>query len=1190
MTVMSPSTKGLMDSIHAHVLLSSLNEQRTSGLFCDVTIVVEDIKFRAHRNVLAASSGYFRNALSTPEHGASGQVLELLDLRSEIFASILNFIYSSKVAPAGTEDIRLLVAAGKKLGIPFLEKLMEQERRGSGALYNHSLSSRQPTKISSPRHTPLSFGSHPLKRESARPEEMECASGPRITNAFSIREAGVGHHPFTSLGLRSEEHRSPEQELLPQSSAPSQSEPVHTLSEHSYAVSQMHNAVERSEEKQEVVNGDMDHTQAPIRPRAFQNSGPLKKRHRFGAGLSEETPVTPASGTPLQANGGCPSSVSAVVPSSAFISSNAVDKVSSGKEQHASKTTSTEETVNPPSLSPSSSHCDYCPETFTGRATLNRNAHIRKKRFVSYLFCKFCYRKFMHPKRLRNHEQVCCKAKVLAPERNLRRTETRGSLSDANEPNPIDREFSWHRPSSTADSAEATHEVERGAGLTEEQRLYTCGVCKRVYVTLSSLRRHENVHSWRRAYPCHYCDKVFALAEYRTKHEIWHTGERRYQCIFCLDTFMTYYILKNHQKSFHGIDPRLVVSKKSANSSFKGSVYPIKLYRLLPMKYRKRRYTYRQTFSQEYHNQTVSLPVTCSSASTSLEEASADGACARQSLFSLPMTFMATPKVIASVTPNISFDPPCNQDINQLPSSEVASSQRISTSVPSGMDEYSSLSHVGSRESSVISYGYTHPTVPKQVNKMSSVRQISDKASAPLNTSHNDKSSLPFLEASQASSLDLGYKLGDLPNPSPPPDTMADQLLLSSRNNLTNDQSSAGKTETYIAKPACPGPSVGSQVLPLCQITVKIGEEALVHRRVRDAQLFPRKRKTTLWCREEEEAQKNSGERSRNFPSLRMRTDLTSLAEAESNDDVTDRDSNDHLWRPYYSYKPKKKPKKLKPKQRGTSQTRPPGRPLKGTTRVPEYKDKEDYLQACYSQNDKILQDKVNNTNRLKNSSQKATYICDVCSSVFFSLSTLQTHVKTRHPCSCQTCGKPCSPMDMPSSLEDGGKIVCKSCIRDGSCFENVTRSLRTEKRYRCSFCPQRFLYLATKKSHEKKHVEKHGKGYGCCYCPKVCKTPTSLGIHQKRHLIKTEEVEGDNKALAKTMFATNDAPKLKAYEFSDVDSSVLKLEEQVEINSKGCYQELKQPQMKTLRSPLWESTSFIRSSEGFLGRHREPL
>ena len=37
-------------------LLNSLNEQRGHGLFCDVTVIVEDRKFRAHRNILSASS------------------------------------------------------------------------------------------------------------------------------------------------------------------------------------------------------------------------------------------------------------------------------------------------------------------------------------------------------------------------------------------------------------------------------------------------------------------------------------------------------------------------------------------------------------------------------------------------------------------------------------------------------------------------------------------------------------------------------------------------------------------------------------------------------------------------------------------------------------------------------------------------------------------------------------------------------------------------------------------------------------------------------------------------------------------------------------------------------------------------------------------------------------------------------
>uniref|UniRef100_A0A3Q3GX41 BTB domain-containing protein n=1 Tax=Labrus bergylta TaxID=56723 RepID=A0A3Q3GX41_9LABR len=53
--------------VHPQNVLSKLNEQRSQGLFCDVTIVVEDVKFRAHKNILAACSGYFRNALTTPE-------------------------------------------------------------------------------------------------------------------------------------------------------------------------------------------------------------------------------------------------------------------------------------------------------------------------------------------------------------------------------------------------------------------------------------------------------------------------------------------------------------------------------------------------------------------------------------------------------------------------------------------------------------------------------------------------------------------------------------------------------------------------------------------------------------------------------------------------------------------------------------------------------------------------------------------------------------------------------------------------------------------------------------------------------------------------------------------------------------------------------------------------------------------
>ena len=43
---------------HAISLLSALNEERLKGQLCDVLLIVGDQKFRAHKNVLAASSEY----------------------------------------------------------------------------------------------------------------------------------------------------------------------------------------------------------------------------------------------------------------------------------------------------------------------------------------------------------------------------------------------------------------------------------------------------------------------------------------------------------------------------------------------------------------------------------------------------------------------------------------------------------------------------------------------------------------------------------------------------------------------------------------------------------------------------------------------------------------------------------------------------------------------------------------------------------------------------------------------------------------------------------------------------------------------------------------------------------------------------------------------------------------------------
>lgn len=47
-------------STHSSYLLQQLQEQRIQGLLCDCMLVVKGVCFKAHKNVLAAFSSYFR--------------------------------------------------------------------------------------------------------------------------------------------------------------------------------------------------------------------------------------------------------------------------------------------------------------------------------------------------------------------------------------------------------------------------------------------------------------------------------------------------------------------------------------------------------------------------------------------------------------------------------------------------------------------------------------------------------------------------------------------------------------------------------------------------------------------------------------------------------------------------------------------------------------------------------------------------------------------------------------------------------------------------------------------------------------------------------------------------------------------------------------------------------------------------
>eukprot|EP00061_Rhincodon_typus_P006222 g26630.t1 len=518
----------VVDRAHCKLLLHELNEQRMRGSFCDVTIVVQDSKFKAHKNILAAFSCYFRERLTGPSLWAMESVFELREMRAEVFAKILNFIYSSQVVIERLDEADALASAGHRLGIHFLKDLLQR------------LSQPTPDSSSSSLSPPSSA---PL---------------PRWQTVRKHRgNAGAYQEGDSALGL------GPREPFLGPEALPGPAFPI-DLTDSSIR-----------------LGGDGD--RIPPAP-SFPPQAPSGQSGEAANGEGEDNSsasrdgLFPADGTARRL---------------LTLNTVAIRGLGFNVEQEASRQLAAD---SPRPLQPEGPNAAITPTPSSSTSSSSAPLSDTEPRVTggAELSCQHCLRPFVHLKRLQSHQMVC--------------RQGGGRPGTGREAGSAPQAQGAGRKSRRRDAALGSEAEDHMVKVVDGHVLYFCAVCERSYVTLSSLKRHANVHSWRRKYPCHFCDKVFALAEYRTKHEVWHTGERRYQCIFCWEAFVTYYNLKTHQKSFHGVDPGLTISQKTANGGYKPKLNAFKLYRLLPMRNHKRPYkTYSRTTPSDSAPQTVAM-------------------------------------------------------------------------------------------------------------------------------------------------------------------------------------------------------------------------------------------------------------------------------------------------------------------------------------------------------------------------------------------------------------------------------------------------------------------------------------------------------------------------------------------------------------------------------------------------------
>ncbi|KAM9733055.1 hypermethylated in cancer 1 protein isoform 1-T1 [Menidia menidia] len=118
---------------HARDLLLQLNSQRTKGFLCDVIIVVQNALFRAHKNILAASSLYLKSLVVHDN---------LINLDHEmvspgVFRVILDYIYTGRLSegdPTSPTEPNLgaVLAAASYLQLLDLVALCKKKLRRNG--------------------------------------------------------------------------------------------------------------------------------------------------------------------------------------------------------------------------------------------------------------------------------------------------------------------------------------------------------------------------------------------------------------------------------------------------------------------------------------------------------------------------------------------------------------------------------------------------------------------------------------------------------------------------------------------------------------------------------------------------------------------------------------------------------------------------------------------------------------------------------------------------------------------------------------------------------------------------------------------------------------------------------------------------------------------------------------------------